>query len=70
MLFIDDDLVPNPDLIAEHLRLHRAESGIAVIGPLQSLPHYAQPWVAWEQAMVEAQYSAMKRGDWAPSFRQ
>lgn len=70
VLFIDDDLVPNPDLIAEHLRLHRTESGIAVIGPLESLPRYAQPWVTWEQAMVEAQYRAMKRGDWAPTFRQ
>ncbi|HME90765.1 MAG TPA: glycosyltransferase family A protein [Myxococcaceae bacterium] len=70
LLFIDDDLVPNPDLIAEHLHMHRMESGIAVIGPLESLPHYAQPWVAWEQAMVEAQYRAMKRGDWAPTFRQ
>jgi glycosyltransferase involved in cell wall biosynthesis len=70
VLFIDDDVEPVPELIAEHLRLHAAEPNIVVIGPLASLPHYEQPWVAWEQAKVEAQYRAMERGDWAPTFRQ
>jgi glycosyltransferase involved in cell wall biosynthesis len=71
VLFVDDDVEPAPCLIAEHLRGHAAEAGNAVLmGPLASLPHYSQPWVAWEQAKVEAQYAAMERGDWAPSFRQ
>jgi GT2 family glycosyltransferase len=70
VLFLDDDLVPGSDLVSEHLRLHDAERRIAVIGPLCSLPHYEQPWVAWQQAKVEAQYAAMARGDWEPSFRQ
>jgi GT2 family glycosyltransferase len=48
----------------------RARNAGVVIGPLASLPHYDQPWVAWEQAKVEAQYRAMERGDWAPTFRQ
>ena len=34
------------------------------------LPRYPQPWVAWEQAMLEDQYAAMTRGDWEPTFRQ
>jgi len=70
VLFLDDDLVPGSELVAEHLRVHRAERGIAVMGPLRSLPRYEQPWVAWEQAMLEAQYAAMLRGDWEPTFRQ
>lgn len=70
VLFIDDDVEPVPELISEHLRMHAAESNIVVIGPLASLPHYDQPWVAWEQAKVEAQYRAMERGDWLPTFRQ
>jgi glycosyltransferase involved in cell wall biosynthesis len=70
ILFIDDDVEPVPELVAEHLRMHAAEPNIVVIGPLASLPYYEQPWVAWEQAKVEAQYRAMERGDWAPSFRQ
>lgn len=70
VLFLDDDVEPSPVLVAEHLRLHDAEADLVVIGPLGSLPHYAQPWVAWEQAKVEEQYRAMERGDWAPTYRQ
>ena len=51
VLFLDDDVEPAPSLIEEHLRSHAAEAAeLVVIGPLSSLPHYAQPWVAWEQA--------------------
>jgi glycosyltransferase involved in cell wall biosynthesis len=70
VLFIDDDVEPSQNLLAEHLKAHDAEQNIVVIGPLGSLPHYQDPWVAWEQAKVEAQYAAMLRGDWAPTFRQ
>jgi len=70
ILFIDDDVEPLPELLAEHLAAHRVEPDVVVIGPLGSLPHYSQPWVAWEQAKVESQYEAMTRGDWAPTFRQ
>lgn len=70
LLFIDDDVEPTPDLLSEHLRLHDREADIVVIGPLASLEHYDQPWVAWEQAKVEAQYAEMVRGAWEPTFRQ
>jgi GT2 family glycosyltransferase len=70
LLFLDDDVEPTPELVAEHLRLHDAEQNLVVIGPLASLTHYAQPWVAWEQAKLELQYQAMLRGDWQPTFRQ
>jgi len=70
VLFLDDDVEPTAELVAEHLRCHELESDVVVIGPLASLPYYAQPWVAWEQAKLEAQYVAMLRGDWEPSFRQ
>jgi hypothetical protein len=40
------------------------------MGPLGSLESYSQPWVAWEQEKLEAQYNAMLRGDWEPTFRQ
>jgi glycosyltransferase involved in cell wall biosynthesis len=71
VLFLDDDVEPLPALVEEHLRSHAAESTDAVIiGPLRSLPHYAQPWVAWEQAKVEQQYEAMITGKMVPTFRQ
>jgi glycosyltransferase involved in cell wall biosynthesis len=70
VLFLDDDVVPGPELVREHLVFHRAEPDAVVLGPLLSLPRYRQPWVAWEQAKLDAQYKAMIRGDWAPTFRQ
>jgi glycosyltransferase involved in cell wall biosynthesis len=70
ILFIDDDVVPKPDLVREHARLHAEEPRIAVIGPLLSLPHYDQPWVAWEQRKLEAQYQSITRGEWKATFRQ
>lgn len=71
VLFLDDDVVPAPELISEHFRSHDAESAdVVVLGPLASLPSYAQPWVAWQQAKIEQQYEAMQRGDYAPTFRQ
>src|SRR5690349_20573388 len=69
ILFIDDDVEPTPELVAEHLATH-AEPDVVALGPLASLDHYSQPWVAWEQAKLEAQYAAMLRGDYEPTFRQ
>jgi glycosyltransferase involved in cell wall biosynthesis len=70
LLFLDDDVEPTEGLVAEHVRCHTAEKDVVVMGPLASLPHYRQPWVAWEQAKLEAQYASMLRGDWTPTFRQ
>jgi GT2 family glycosyltransferase len=70
VLFLDDDVLPAPELVAEHLRAQAEEPRCAVMGPLGSLPRYSQPWVAWEQAMLEDQYGAMGRGEWEPTFRQ
>jgi GT2 family glycosyltransferase len=70
VLFLDDDVVPDPNLLSEHLRTHEGEPNIVVVGPLASLSSYRQPWVAWEQSKLEAQYQAMIRGDYEPTFRQ
>jgi glycosyltransferase involved in cell wall biosynthesis len=70
VLFIDDDVEPTPELLAEHLKTHGSESDLVVMGPMASLEHYRQPWVKWEQEKLEAQYAAMVRGDYAPTFRQ
>jgi GT2 family glycosyltransferase len=70
LLFIDDDVVPSPELVGEHLRCHELEQDVVVIGPLGTLPHYAQPWVAWEQERIDRQYRDMAEGAWAPTFRQ
>jgi len=70
ILFLDDDVEPTPTLLAEHLKIHDLERDVVVMGPMASLEYYAQPWVKWEQEKLEAQYAAMMRGDWEPTFRQ
>jgi GT2 family glycosyltransferase len=70
ILFLDDDVEPQPGLLAEHLATHGERRDLVVVGPLGSLPHYPQPWVAWEQRQVEKQYRALEAREWEPTFRQ
>jgi GT2 family glycosyltransferase len=72
LLFIDDDVVPTPELIEEHLRLHQRQGGnVVVIGPMLTPPGYAMsPWVRWEQERLARQYEDMVSGKWEPSARQ
>jgi glycosyltransferase involved in cell wall biosynthesis len=71
VLFIDDDVVPSPRLVAEHMRLQAGSPNLVVLGPMLNPPDFAlSPWVAWEQAMLEKQYAAMQRGDWEATARQ
>jgi glycosyltransferase involved in cell wall biosynthesis len=71
ILFIDDDVVPGPQLVVEHMRLHAARPNLVVLGPMLNPPDFTHtPWVAWEQAMLEKQYAAMCRGDWEATARQ
>jgi GT2 family glycosyltransferase len=72
VLFVDDDVVPAPQLVARHLGTHSAEGqGVIVLGPMLTPPDFAmQPWVRWEQAMLAKQYGDMIAGHWAPSARQ
>lgn len=72
ILFIDDDVVPAPDLVAEHLRQHHAyQRDIVVLGPmLTPADHEMSPWVQWEQSMLYRQYNAMEQGLYEPTSRQ
>jgi glycosyltransferase involved in cell wall biosynthesis len=72
VLFVDDDVLAHPDLIAEHLSSHQqAHEPVVVVGPmLTPSDHRIDPFVRWEQAMLYKQYEAMARGDFEPTFRQ
>ncbi len=71
-LFIDDDVVPSPQLLTEHLRIHDEQGeGVVVLGPMLTPDDFdMQPWVRWEQAMLLKQYGDMLSGRWAPTARQ
>ena len=72
VLFIDDDVVPAPQLIAEHVKWHEANGAdVVVMGPMLTPPDFAmKPWVQWEQAMLTKQYDDMAAGRWQPTARQ
>jgi len=71
ILFIDDDVVPEPTLIAEHLRLHAQDEQAVVIGTLLAPPGFRlNPWTRWEEAMLQKQYADMAAGRWEPTPRQ
>jgi GT2 family glycosyltransferase len=70
LVFLDDDFVPDPQLLEEHLKVHDAEAAVAVIGPAPSLTRYRQPWIAWQQAAMERVYRQMAAGTLEPSFRE
>lgn len=71
VVFIDDDVVPSPQLLSEHVRIHAEQADVAVLGPMVTPTDFAmRPWVSWEQAMLHKQYIAMQRGKWQASPRQ
>jgi len=71
VLFLDDDVVPDPELIKEHLAVHAEDSRAVVIGPLLApLGFELEPWTRWEAEMLEGQYKAMAAGRWEPTPRQ
>ncbi len=71
VLFLDDDVVPAPDLIATHVQFHEGHPRRVVLGTMLTPPDARlSPWVAWEQAMLEKQYRAMTDGIWPATARQ
>jgi GT2 family glycosyltransferase len=67
VLFLDDDVVPDPRLVAEHARGHGEADNRVVIGPMLEPSVRLQPWVRWESRRLAEQYRAMVAGEWAPT---
>jgi GT2 family glycosyltransferase len=72
VLFVDDDTVAAPDLVAAHLHRHeRPDDDLVVIGPMLTPEDYAiSAWVRWEQDMLTKQYDAMRDGLYEATARQ
>lgn len=72
VVFVDDDVVATPGLVAAHMAAHaRVGDRAVVIGPMVDPPdHQMSPWVRWEQAMLRKQYWAMKAGKYRATARQ
>ena len=72
VLFLDDDVVPVPELIAQHMATHAEfDEDVVVIGPmLTPLDFDMKPWVRWEQAMLDKQYTDAAAAHWESSARK
>ena len=72
LLFVDDDVLASPGLVAEHVRTHDSHPGdTVVIGPMLTPADLRLSiWIEWEQAMLYKQYAALARGEYAPTYRQ
>jgi glycosyltransferase involved in cell wall biosynthesis len=71
IIFLDDDVVPEPELVYEHLQIHARGENQVVLGPMLTPPGIRlSPWTQWEQEMLMKQYNAMQNGEWQPTARQ
>lgn len=67
VVFLDDDVEPVPGFLAAHARHHTEDGRVAVIGPMSPDPcrRWAEPpWIAWEHALLDKQYSNWVTGVW------
>jgi GT2 family glycosyltransferase len=71
VLFLDDDVVPVDDLIAQHLGRQQGEADAVVIGPMVPPPGWQRPaWIRWEEDMLEGVYRALRAGEYPCTPRQ
>ncbi len=72
VVFVDDDVVADTDLLRAHRDAHRRLGDrVVVIGPMLDPPdHDMSPWIAWEQAMLAKQYDDMLQGKYEATARQ
>jgi glycosyltransferase involved in cell wall biosynthesis len=73
IIFVDDDVVPSPELVAAHLAAHGPDEDddIVAIGPLLPPPdRRLNAWGAWEERTLSWQYADMEAGRWKPTYYQ
>ena len=71
ILFVDDDVIPAPTLVAEHLEAQSNLVDTVVVGPMLTPDdHEMTPWVSWEQRMLYRQYDDMNAGVYSATARQ
>lgn len=72
VLFIDDDVVPVPQLIEAHVETHQQyDHDVVVMGPMLTPSEFnMKPWVRWEQAMLDKQYAGMAETAWKTDARR
>jgi glycosyltransferase involved in cell wall biosynthesis len=72
IVFLDDDVVPNRNLLAAHVASHGPALDEVVIGPMSPpAASWLRPaWVRWEEDKLQVQYRAMLAGEYPCTPRQ
>jgi glycosyltransferase involved in cell wall biosynthesis len=71
IVFLDDDVVALPHLLAEHVATQGDEQNQVVTGPLSPPGDWPRPsWIHWEEAQLQQQYHAMLTGKYPCTPRQ
>lgn len=71
LIFLDDDVMPVPGLLHEHLQIHKRNAMAVVTGPMLAPPDVdLAPWLRWEAVMLVKQYQAMEAKLYPPTPRQ
>lgn len=62
VIFIDDDVIPEPGCLGAHVHRHVGRDDLVVIGPMLTPTDVElSPWVAWEQHQLEKQYDRFQQ---------
>jgi GT2 family glycosyltransferase len=71
IVFLSDDVVADPALLATHVRAHNARPNLVTIGPLLPPPDQAfSVWDEWENSATLNRYQAIERGKSRATERQ
>src|SRR5579875_597350 len=71
LLFLDDDVIAAPGLVAHHVAAAAGDECAVTIGPMLPPPGVRlAPWLRWEAETLQKQYDAMLAGVYAPTPRQ
>lgn len=71
LLFLDDDLLPQPQLLDAHFSMHRADRTAVVLGRFLPAPEEKKNgWDIWEEQIFAKHYKAMEDGRRPPAGRR
>lgn len=69
VLFLDDDMMPTPALLAEHLAEHNGGDGRVCLGQVRLLPELAlSSWERYLNRRFEVQYDKLAQPGYEPNF--
>jgi GT2 family glycosyltransferase len=61
IVFLDDDVVPGPRLVAEHLEAQRVNGPCVVLGRIEPPAGRRRPWVAYDDRVMAKKYDRLER---------